>query len=232
MIRFIPAAGLVWLALVAGCPSGEDVKPDKKIEPPPKEETTAPKPEEPRVEVVQRPVFDPERPAPCDSHTACYLQAKDAHATGERAGYLLALEKCEYYRGRYQLEKFYGLCLLILADTYRHLNNYEESQGCYQRFLDAQPGDEELALQAREGIEEVKAGAQEPALYRDYLKAVSLLKQFNRVPSEDLVKEAEGILSKLYAEHPGWALSKKAKFLLEQIEGMMEATDVESGEGS
>ena len=232
MNRFIPAAGLVWLVIASGCPSGEEVKPDKKIEPLPKEETIAPKPEEPQVEVVQRPVFDPERPAPCDSHTACYLQAKDAHATGERAGYLLALEKCEYYRGRYQLEKFYGLCLLVLADTYRHLNNYQESQGCYQRFLDAQPDDEDLALQAREGIEEVKAGAKEPALYRDYLKAVSLLKQFNRVPVEDLVKEAEGILSQLNAEHPDWVLNKKAKFLLEQIEGMMEADDEESGEGS
>ena len=227
MIRFISAAGLVLFVLGSGCPSGEEVKPDKKIEPPSKEETTAPKPEEPQVEVVQRPVFDPEKPAPCDSHTACYLQAKDAHTTGERAGYLLALEKCEYYRGRYQLEKFYGLCLLILADTYRHLNNYEESQGCYQRFLDAQPDDTDLALQAREGIEEVKAGAKEPALYRDYLKAVSLLKQFNRVPFEDLVKEAEEILSRLRAEHPDWILNKKAKFLLDQIEGMMEAADEE-----
>lgn len=222
MIRFIPAAGLMVVFLASGCPSGEEVKPDKKIEPPPKEET-AKKPEEPQVEVVQRPVFDPDKPAPCDSHTACYLQAKDAHATGERAGYLLALEKCEYYRGRYQLEKFYGLCLLILADTYRHLNNFEESQGCYQRFLDAQPDDQGLALQAREGIEEVKAGAKEPALYRKYLEAVSLLAQFNRVPNEDLIKLAQEILSNLQAEHSDWVLSKKVKFLLEQIEGMMES---------
>ncbi len=230
MIRFIPAAGLAWFVLASGCSLGEEVKPDRKIEPPVMEAAIAPKPEEPRIEVAQRPVFDPERPAPCDSHTACYLQAKDAHATGERAGYLLALEKCEYYRGRYQLEKFYGLCLLILADTYRHLNNYEESQGCYQRFIEAQP-DEDLALQAREGIEEVRAGAKGPALYRDYLKAVSLLKQFNRVPSEDLLKQAEEILSRLCAEHPDWILDKQVKFLLKQIEGMLEATDEESREG-
>jgi tetratricopeptide (TPR) repeat protein len=221
MIHRLPVV-LLLAVLISGCPSGDEVKPDKKIEPPPKEET-ATKPEEPKVEVVQRPVFDPEKPAPCDSHTACYLQAKDAHATGERAGYLLALEKCEYYRGRYQLEKFYGLCLLILADTYRHLNNFEESQGCYQRFLDAQPDDQELALQAREGIEEVKAGAQQPDLYRKYLEAVSLLAQFNRVPNEDLIKLAQEILSNLQAEHSDWVLSKKVKFLLEQIEGMMES---------
>jgi tetratricopeptide (TPR) repeat protein len=224
MTRRLPIL-LLLAVLISGCPSGEEVKPDKKIESPPKETDT--KPEEPPVEVVQRPVFDPDKPAPCESHTACYLQAKEAHATGERAGYLLALEKCEYYRGRYQLEKFYGLCLLILADTYRHLNNYEESQGCYQRFLEAQPDDQELALQAREGIEEVKAGAKEPALYRKYLEAVSLLAQFNRTPNEDLIKLAEEILSGLQAEHPEWVLSKKVKFLLEQIEGMME-----SGEGS
>ena len=218
---------LILLCLLAsGCPSGEAVKSDKQIEPPPEEKTVI-KPAEPEVEVVQRPAFDPDKPAPCESHTACYLQAKEAHATGERAGYLLALEKCEYYRGRYQLEKFYGLCLLILADAYRHLNNFEESQSCYQRFLDAQPDDQELALQAREGIEEVKAGAKEPVLYRKYLKAVSLLAQFNRVPNEDLIKQAEEILSGLQAEHAEWALSKKVKFLLEQIGGMME-----SGEGS
>jgi len=225
MIRRLPVVVLL-ATLISGCPSGEQVKPGKKIEPSPKEESVK-KPEDPPVEVVQRPAFDPGKPAPCDSHTACYLQAKEAHATGERAGYLLALEKCEYYRGRYQLEKFYGLCLLILADAYRHLNNFDESQGCYQRFLDARPDDQELALQAREGIEEVKAGAKEPALYRKYLKAVSLLAQFNRVPNEDLVKQAEEILSGLQTERPEWALSGKVKFLLEQIGGMME-----SGEGS
>ena len=230
-LRLAPVCILLGI-FMSGCPSGEEVRPDKKIEPPPVDEQTALKPAEPEVEVVKRPVFDPERPAPCDSHTACYLQAKDAHATGERAGYLLALEKCEYYRGRYQLEKFYGLCLLILADTYRHLNNFEESQGSYQRFLDAQPGDQDLALQAREGIEEVKAGAKEPALYRRYLKAVSLLRRFNHVPNEDLIKEGEEILSKIQAERPEWVLNKKVKFLLEQIEGMMEAADEESGEGS
>jgi len=226
MIRRLPVI-LLFAALISGCPSGEEVKPDKQLKPPPKDEVPPPKPEEPEVEVVQRPVFDPDKPPPCDSHTACYLQAKEAHATGERAGYLLALEKCEYYRGRYQLEKFYGLCLLILADTYRHLNNFEESQGCYQRFLDAQPDDQELALQAREGIEEVKAGAKKPALYRKYLEAVSLLAQFNRTPNEDLIKRAEEILSKLQAEHSDWVLFEKVKFLIEQIEGMME-----SGEGS
>jgi len=226
MIRRLPVLSLI-VALISGCPSGEVVKPDKKILPPPEDKVVSSTPEEPEVEVVQRPVFDPEKPAPCESHTACYLQAKEAHATGERAGYLLALEKCEYYRGRYQLEKFYGLCLLILADTYRHLNNFEESQGCYQRFLDAQPDDQELALQAREGIEEVKAGAKEPALYRKYLKAVSLLARFNRTPNEDLVKQAEEILSGLQAERPEWELCGKVKFLLEQIGGMME-----SGEGS
>lgn len=231
MNRRIAPACILLVIFMSGCPSGEEVKPDKKIEPPPVDEKTAPKPEEPEVEVVRRPVFDPERPAPCDSHTACYLQAKDAHATGERAGYLLALEKCEYYRGRYQLEKFYGLCLLILADAYRHLNNFEESQACYQRFLDAQPEDKDLALQAREGIEEVKAGAKEPVLYRRYLRAVSLLMRFNRVPSEDLVKEAEGILSGLHAERPDWVLDKQVKFLLEQIEGMMEAADEEPAGG-
>jgi tetratricopeptide (TPR) repeat protein len=228
MIRGLPVVLLCLLA--SGCPSGEEVKPDEKVGTPPVEET-AKQPEEPPVEVVPRPVFDPEKPAPCESHTACYLQAKDAHATGERAGYLLALEKCEYYRGRYQLEKFYGLCLLILADAYRHLNNFEESQGCYQRFLDAQPDDQDLGLQAREGIEEVKAGAKEPALYRRYLRAVSLLSQFNRVPNEDLIKQAEEILSRLQAERPDWVLFKKVKFLIEQIEGML-ASPEESGEGS
>ncbi len=231
MIGRLPIVFLAVAFLACGCPSGQAVKTDEKIEHPLKEEVTTPKPEEPAVEVVPRPVFDPEKPAPCDSHTACYLQAKDAHTTGERAGYLLALEKCEYYRGRYQLEKFYGLCLLILADAYRHLNNFEESQACYQRFLDAQPEDEDLALQAREGIEEVKAGAREPALYRDYLKAVSLLRRFNRTPDEDLVKQAQEILSRLQAEQPGWALAGKVTFLLGQIEGML-AEDQESGEGS
>lgn len=230
MIR-LPVMLLVG-ALISGCPGGEEVKPDREITTPPEEKSLVEKQEEPDVEVVQRPVFDPDRPAPCESHTACYLQAKDAHTTGERAGYLLALEKCEYYRGRYQLEKFYGLCLLILADAYRHLNNFEESQACYQRFLDAQPDDQDLALQAREGIEEVKAGAREPALYRRYLQAVSLLSQFNRVPNEDLVKLAEEILARLLAERPDWALSGKVKFLLDQIEGMMAEPGEESGEGS
>jgi len=225
MIRRLVCACILPVMLICGCPSGEAVKPDKKIEPPPTGEVAPARPEEP--EVVQRPVFDPDKPAPCESRTACYLQAKEAHATGERAGYLLALEKCEFYRGRYQLEKFYGLCLLILADAYRHLNNFEESQGCYQRFLDAQPDDQELALQAREGIEEVKAGAKQPALYRRYLKAVSLLARFNQVPDEDLIKQAEEILSGLQTERPEWTLSKKVKFLLEQIGGMLE-----SGEGS
>jgi tetratricopeptide (TPR) repeat protein len=232
MTRWLPAAYLAVVVLASGCPGGEEVKPDKKIDGPPVQDAAAGKPEEPEVEVTQRPVFDSGKPAPCESHTACYLQAKDAHDTGERAGYLLALEKCEFYRGRYQLEKFYGLCLLILADAYRHLNNFEESQACYQRFLDAQPDDEDLALQAREGIEEVKAGAKEPALYRDYLQAVSLLRQFNRVPNEDLIKLAEEILSGLRARRPEWTLSKKVKFLLEQIEGLMAAPDGEPGEGS
>jgi tetratricopeptide (TPR) repeat protein len=175
--------------------------------------------------MAERPVFDPERTAPCDSHTACYLQAKDAHATGERAGYLLALEKCEFYRGRYQLEKFYGLCLLILADAYRHLNNFTESQNCYQRFLDTQPEDKDLALQAREGIEEVKSGLREPLLYQRYLQAVSLLARYNRKPDEDSIKQAEEILSKLHAQHPDWVLDKRVTFLLEQIEGMLETGD-------
>jgi tetratricopeptide (TPR) repeat protein len=218
-------ACILMAVVTCGCPSGEEVKPDEKIVPSKTEDgwKTPPPPNEPQVEVVKRPVFDPEKPAPCDSHTSCYLQAKEAHASGERAGYLLALERCEFYRGRYQLEKFYGLCLLILADAYRHLNNYEESQGCYQRFLDAQPDDQELALQAREGIEEVKAGAKEPTLYRKYLKAVSLLAQFNRLPNEDLIKQAQEVLFNLQAEHSDWVLSKKVKFLLEQIEGMMES---------
>jgi tetratricopeptide (TPR) repeat protein len=218
---------LVLTLAATGCPTPEDVKPSADAGHHPVDEITEASPAAPQAEMAQRPVFAPERAAPCDSHTACYLQAKEAHATGERAGYLLALEKCEFYRGRYQLEKFYGLCLLILADTYRHLNNFTESQNCYQRFLDAQPDDQELALQAREGIEEVKSGLKEPLLYQRYLQAVSLLRRFNSVPNEDLVKQAEEILSKLQAERPEWVLKKKVKFMLEQIEGMMEA-----GEGS
>jgi hypothetical protein len=43
------------------------------------------------------------------------------------------------------------------------------------------------------------------------------------VPNEDLIKLAQEILSNLQAEHSDWVLSKKVKFLLEQIEGMMES---------
>ena len=172
------------------------------------------------VEVVARPAFDPDKPAPCESHTACYLAAKEAHASGKRAGYLLALDNCEYYRGRYQLEKFYGMCLLILADAYRHLNNFEESSACYQRFLDAQPDDQDLALQAREGMEEVKAGKRTPRLYRRYLESVSLLNRFNHEEDENLARKAKEILDELQAEHPDWELREKVEFLLGQLAGM------------
>jgi tetratricopeptide (TPR) repeat protein len=175
---------------------------------------------EEEVEVVARPVFDPDKPAPCESHTACYLAAKEAHASGKRAGYLLALDNCEYYRGRYQLEKFYGMCLLILADAYRHLNNFEESSGCFQRFLDAQPDDQDLALQAREGIEEVKAGKQTPGLYRRYLEAVSLLNRFNQEEDQNLARKAKEILDEIQANHPEWQLNEKVGFLLGQLAGI------------
>ena len=151
-------AGLV----LAGCPGGEQVRP----QPAPDGQTMrVAQPDagvveagRPALEAVEPPVFDPDAPPPCASHTACYLTAKEAHATGERAGYLLALERCAYYRGRYQLEKFYGLCLLILADSYRHLDNFAEAKACYRRFLDTGPDDAELALQARAGIARVLEG--------------------------------------------------------------------------
>jgi tetratricopeptide (TPR) repeat protein len=171
----------------------------------------------PEVEVAERPTFDPDKPPPCDSHTACYLAAKEAHATGERAGYLLALERCEYYRGRYQLEKFYGLCLLILADSYRHLNNLDEAKACYRRFLDTGPEDSGLALQARAGIDEIEAGESRPALYRDYLRAVSLLTRYNRDPQFGHLEQAGAILRRIKAEQGAWPLAGNIEYLLDQI---------------
>jgi tetratricopeptide (TPR) repeat protein len=223
-----------WLALVIftaclpGCPESVQVREDKHA--PPDAGPVAGGTTQPDVEVVPRPEFDPDRPPPCESHTACYLSAKEAHMSGKRAGYLLALDLCEYYRGRYQLEKFYGLCLLILGDCYRHLNNYEESGNCYQRYLESQPDDPDLALQAREGLEEVKQGQKEPTLYRRYLDALSLLAQNNREPNPAHLERARGILDSLHTARPDWALSGKVEFLLGQLRQAEPQPGPEAGE--
>ncbi|MBW1807671.1 MAG: hypothetical protein JRJ87_05705 [Deltaproteobacteria bacterium] len=224
MSRYIFAVILIGiLAGLCGCPSHTDVKkdeqPDKKPdEKLPDQKLTEPDIAEPKeVEVVARPIFDPDKTPPCESHTACYLSAKEAHVSGKRAGYLLALDNCEYYRGRYQLEKFYGLCLLVLADSYRHLNNFEESVNCYQRFLDAAPDDKDMALQAREGIDEVGIGAKNPALYRRYLKALAYLTRFNQEKDNKFAEKARQILSELHVEKPDWQLDEKVTFLIEQL---------------
>ncbi len=223
----IALAGVLALA-TAGCPGRPDVRPDD-----PRDEEGTPdagtpdagtpdgvaQDDEaaPPLRPVERPRLDPDAPPPCDSHTACYLAAKEAHATGERAGYLLALEKCEYYRGSYQLEKFYGLCLLLLADAYRHLDNFAESRKCYRRFLDAHPDEKDLALQARAGLDEVTNSAQTPHAYHDYLQAVSLLTRHGHSSDPGLIERARELLVRLQSEQPDWALAGNVDFLLGQI---------------
>lgn len=169
--------------------------------------------------IVKRPQFDPNQPSACKSHTDCYLQAKRAYASGQRAGYLLTVEKCEFYRGRYQLEQFYGVCLFMLADAYRHLGNFSEAINCYQRFLDTQPHEHDLVLQARQGIEEVQQGQKEPELYRNYLRAVSLLVQYNQKRDERLLAQARKILEDIHGQRPDCFLDHKVVFVLEQILG-------------
>ncbi len=210
----------IFTAGIAGCPRGEEaLRPDLENTPAPVVTPGAPGGAS-GIEPVARPTFDARMPAPCESHTACYLAAKDAHASGKRAGYLLALRDCEYYRGRYQLEKFYGMCLFILADAYRHLDNFTEAKNCYRRFLDTQPDDHELALQAREGMDEVEAGKREPVLYKRYLEAVSLLVRFNTESDEQLVFRARRILEDIQKKKPDWDLDEKVRYLLEQIAGL------------
>ncbi len=208
---------MILATAIAGCPHGEKAslpEIEKSAVPVAKPDARA------GLKPVERPTFDAQMPAPCESHTACYLAAKDAHASGKRAGYLLALRDCEYYRGRYQLEKFYGMCLLILADAYRHLDNFEEAKNCYQKFIDTQPDDHELALQAREGLDEIEAGEREPALYKRYLEAVSLLVRSNTERDEQLVKKAGRILEDIHLKLADWDLDDKVRYLLDQIAGL------------
>ncbi|RME21604.1 MAG: tetratricopeptide repeat protein, partial [Deltaproteobacteria bacterium] len=124
---------------------------------------------------------------------------------------------------RYQLEKFYGLCLLMLADVYRHLNNFAESQECYRKFLETNPEDAELALQARKGLEEVRRGAEKPEAYRRYLEALSLLVRYNNSKDEKLLMRARKILLDLEQKEPGWFLAEQVESLLEQIEKLVPA---------
>ncbi|MBN2495520.1 MAG: hypothetical protein JXR96_13070 [Deltaproteobacteria bacterium] len=239
----LACAGLI----VLGCPSGPEVLPDDALGAGQVDggsgqdagELSGPDREaRPPLEKTERPVFDPDAPAPCASHTACYLAAKKAHASGERAGYMLTVEQCEYYRGRYQLEKFYGLCLLMLGDAYRHLNNFEESRNCYRRFLDMGADEPELSLQARASLEEVEQGAKTPFAYRDYLEALSLLTRFGHSQQRAQLDGAAGLLEKLQQQQPVWPLAEKVSFLLDQIAevrksmqaGNGQATDEGSGE--
>jgi len=214
--------GYGWLAAVAlagllcGCPGGGDVRDDVSDDGPDAGAAGGGVAERPPLEPVERPTFDPDAPAPCASHTACYVAAKRAHATAERAGYLLAVDRCEYYRGRYQLEEFYGLCLLILADAYRQLDNFAESRACYRRFLDTQSGDTELALQARAELDEVERAARTPHAYHDYLQAVALLQRLGGEPQPGRLERAQELLEAARAV-PGFALQDKAGFLLERI---------------
>jgi tetratricopeptide (TPR) repeat protein len=207
--------------LLAGCPGGGDVRDDVGDDGPDAGVGAGDAADggvagRPPLEPVQRPTFDPDAPAPCESHTACYVAAKRAHATAERAGYLLAVDRCEYYRGRYQLEEFYGLCLLILADAYRHLDNFAESQACYRRFLDTQTGDTELALQARAELDEVERAARTPYAYHDYLQAVALLQRLGDQPQPGRLERARELLEAARAV-PDFALRDKADYLLERI---------------
>jgi tetratricopeptide (TPR) repeat protein len=167
---------------------------------------------------IDKPVFNPEKISPCSSHTDCYLKAKQAHASGERAGYLLALDRCEYYRGRFQLEKFYGLCLLLLGDAYRHLDNFEESSRCYQRFIDTSTDDSDLLIQARADLDEVEQGAAHPLAYRDYLKALSLLARYNLDKEIGHLRKAQNLLASLQSKPLDWALKPKVEFLLKQVQ--------------
>lgn len=215
------ATAVVLAGLLSGCPGGGDLRDEGGDDGPDAGVAAGDAADggvagRPPLEPVQRPTFDPDAPAPCASHTACYLAAKRAHATAERAGYLLAVDRCEYYRGRYQLEEFYGLCLLILADAYRHLDNFAESRACYRRFLDTQSGDTELALQARAELDEVERAARTPYAYHDYLQAVALLHRLGDQPQPGRLERAQGLLEAARAV-PGFALRDKADFLLERI---------------
>ena len=157
---------------------------------------------------------------PCESHTECYLQAREAFDSGERAGYLLTVDRCEFYRGRYQLEQFYGLCLLMLGDAYRHLGRYEDAKASLTRFLSVAAGDVDLAMQARAEIEEIEIGEAEPALYAEYLSAISLLRRFNRSRDPRHAIEAQRKLEGLHSTRPDWALDESVRFLLGQIEAL------------
>ena len=233
-------------ALIVACPGQPDVRPDPDlttesdagvapvdagvVEPP-----ADAGPSRPALEPVAKPEFDPDAPALCASHTACYLSAKEAHATGERAGYLLALKKCEYYRGRYQLEKFYGMCLLLLGDAYRHLDNFEESGAAYQRFVDAQGDDGDLALQAQASLDEVQHGNKTPFAYHDYLSALSLLTRYGWNEDAALLKEAAELLSSVKRDQPEWFMVKNVDQLLGQIAGLLpdeKPTGAETIEGA
>lgn len=223
------AWGLIAAVLLAGCPGGGDVRDDRDtVEAvdagtPDGAQSAEAKPERPPLTPVAKPRFDPNAPAPCASHTACYLAAKQAHESGARAGYLLALDRCEFYRGSYQLEEFYGLCLLILADAYRHLDNFEEAAACYQRFLDTNPDAGDLALQARAALDEVTRGQQTPHAYHDYLEAVSLLTRYGESEDRAQLERARELLAALSADQPDWFLADKVKFLIAQIEDALAA---------
>lgn len=176
--------------------------------------------------VVERPLYDPASPPPCESHTACYLAAKAAHATGRRAGYLIALKNCEYYRGAFQLEKFYGMCLVILGDAYRQLNNFSESINAYQRLLDTGGDDDQaLTLEAQAAIEEVTLGAAKPDLYRRYLDAAALLARFNTDGDRKLLPKVEVILAALHRDAPDWALDETVVYLRDQVAAMLAGPD-------
>jgi hypothetical protein len=219
-------------ALIAACPGQPDVRPDPDlttesdagvapidagvVDPP-----ADAGPSRPALEPVAKPEFDPDAPALCASHTACYLSAKEAHATGERAGYLLALKKCEYYRGRYQLEKFYGMCLLLLGDAYRHLDNFEESSAAYLRFVDAQSDEGELALQAQASLDEVKRGKKTPFVYHDYLAALSLLTRYGLSEDATLLQKAVDLLEAVKRDQPDWFMMENVDHLLVQISGLL-----------
>jgi len=220
------AAWLVAAALLAaGCSGGGQLRDERDAVEGPDAGTPDAGPYadagRPALTPVAKPTFDPDAPAPCDSHTACYLAAEKAHDSGARAGYLLALERCEYYRGSYQLEEFYGLCLLILADAYRHLDNFDEAVACYRRFLDTNPDAGDLAIQARSALDEVEQGKQVPYAYHDYLEALSLLTLYANSQDRGQLERAHALLEALAAEQPDWFLASKVTYLLDQIAGVL-----------
>ena len=183
-----------------------------------------------QLDPVARPDFSNQTQPPCESHTACYLAAKQAHQISTRTGFLITLERCEYYRGRYQLERFYGLCLLMLADAYRHLDNFAESKACYQRFVDTQVDQTDLVLQARESLDEVEQAETRPLAYRDYLRAIALLNRYGLAAEPDLLLQAKEILTRLQQEQADWTNHAKVSQLLQQIEAVQPASvDVNAG---